>query len=82
MSIENVTAAEVLALKALVRVLLAEKIREFRDKASAAFALAAACSQIVDEARPGGPDPDGLKQSALRHLDNIFGDLKRTRCNA
>lgn len=82
MSIEDVSAAEVLALKAIVRVLLAEKIREFKDEGSAAFELAAACSEIVNEARPGGADPDGVKQSALRHLDNIFRDLKRTRGNA
>ena len=31
---ENVTVAEVLALKAIVRVLLAEKLREFKDSRS------------------------------------------------
>jgi hypothetical protein len=36
-----------LALKAIVRVLLAEKIREFKDEASATFELAANCSEIV-----------------------------------
>jgi hypothetical protein len=78
-STENVTAAEVLALKALVRVLLAEKIRDFKDEASAAFDLAASCSEIVNEARVSGPDADGVKQSALRHLDDIFGALRRTQ---
>jgi hypothetical protein len=76
---ENVTVAEVLALKAIVRVLLAEKIREFKDEASATFELAANCSEIVNDAQVSGPDPEGTKQVALRHLDNIFGSLKRTR---
>jgi hypothetical protein len=75
---ENVTVAEVLALKAIVRVLLAEKIREFKDEVSAAFELAASCSEIVNESQLGGPDPEGVKQSALRHVDNIFdGALKK-----
>jgi hypothetical protein len=78
-STENVTAAEVLALKALVSVLLAEKIRDFKDEVSAAFDLAASCSEIVNEAQVSGPDPDGVKQSAMRHLDNIFGALKRAQ---
>ena len=77
MSTENVTVAEVLALKAIVRVLLAEKIRDFKDEASAAFELAASCSEIVNEAQLGGPDPESTKQEALRHLDNIFGAVKR-----
>jgi hypothetical protein len=77
MSSENVTVAEVLALKAIVRVLLAEKIRDFKDQSAAAFELAASCSEIVNEAHLSGPDPEGTKQEALRHLDNIFGALKK-----
>ena len=73
---KNVTVAEVLALKAIIRVLLAEKICDFKDEFAAAFELAASCSEIVNEARLDGLDPDGVKQSALRHLDNIFGALK------
>jgi hypothetical protein len=76
---ENVTVAEMLALKAIVRVLLAEKIREFKDEASATFELAANCSEIVNDAQVSGPDPEGTKQVALRHLDDIFGALKRTQ---
>jgi hypothetical protein len=70
---ENVTVAEVLALKAVVRVLLAAKIREFKDEASAAFELATSCSEVVNKAQVTGPDPEGVKQNALRHLDDIFG---------
>jgi len=76
MSTENVTVAEVLALKAIVRDLLAENIREFKDEVSSAFELTASCSEIVNEAHLSGPDPEGTKQEALRHLDNIFGALK------
>jgi hypothetical protein len=68
---------ELLALKAIVRVLLAEKIRDFKDEVTAAFELAASCSEIVNDAHPSGPDPEGTKQEALRHLDNIFGALKK-----
>ena len=50
MSTENVTVAELLALRAIVSVLLAEKIRDFNDEAAAAFELAASCSEIVNEA--------------------------------
>ncbi len=76
LSTENVTVAELLALRAIVSVLLAEKIRDFKDEAAAAFELAASCSEIVNEAHLSGPDPEGSKQEALRHIDNIFGALK------
>ena len=82
MSTENATGAEVLALKAIARLLLAEKIREYKDEAAAAFEFASICSGIVNKSRPGGPDPEGTKQEALRHLDNIFDDLNRARGNA
>ena len=65
MPTENATAADVLALKAIARLLLAEKIREYKDEAAAAFEFASICSGIVNESRPGGPDPEGTKQEAL-----------------
>ena len=49
MSTENATGAEVLALKAIARLLLAEKIREYKDEAAAAFEFASICSGIVNE---------------------------------
>jgi hypothetical protein len=79
MTTESATVSEVLALKALVSVLLAEKIREYKDEDGAAYELAKICSGIVNESRPAGPDAQGINQEALRHLDNIFGDLKSTR---
>ena len=55
MSTENAIGAEVLALKAIARLLLAEKIRENKDEASAAFEFASICSRIVNESRPLWP---------------------------
>jgi hypothetical protein len=79
---ESATLPEILALKAIVRVLLGEKIAECKDENAATFEIAAICSEIVNESQPGGPDPERVKQSAQRHLDDIFGDLKRVRNNA
>lgn len=77
MASENVSVAEVLALRPIVRVLLVERIREFKDGRAAVFDFAKMCSTLVNETRVSGPDPDGIKQEALRHLDNIFSDLGR-----
>ena len=49
MSTENATAAEVLALKAIARLLLAERIREYKDEDAAAFEFASICSGIVND---------------------------------
>jgi len=73
MAVDGVIEAEVLALKAICFVLLAEKIRDFRDQGGAAFELAESCSRVISESHPVGPDPERTKQQALRLLDDIFG---------
>ena len=55
MSTENATGAEVLALKAIARLLLAEKIREYKDEAAAAFEFASICSGIMNKSATWWP---------------------------
>ena len=67
---------ELLALKAIVQFLLIEKVSEYQDANAAVFEISKACSEIISESSVGDPDPERIKQSALRHIDDIFMTLK------
>jgi hypothetical protein len=67
---------ELLALKAIVQFLLIEKVGEYQDVNAAVFEISKACSELISESSVGAPDPERIKQSALRHIDDIFMSLK------
>jgi hypothetical protein len=70
---------ELLALKAVVQFLLTERVKEYRDVNGAIFEISKACSEIIGDASVGDPDPERVKQSALRHLDDMFLTIKSVR---
>jgi hypothetical protein len=70
---------ELLALKALVQFLLTDKVREYQDMDAAIFEISKDCSEIISDASVGDLDPERIKQSALRHLDDIFLSIKSAR---
>jgi hypothetical protein len=70
---------EIVALRAIVQLLLTEKISEYRDVSAAAYELSKACSELISETTVGAPDPERIKQSALRHVDDIFMGLRLPR---
>ena len=67
---------ELLALRAIVQFLLNEKIRVCQDVNAAVFEISKACSELISESSVGASDPERIKQSALRHIDDIFMSLK------
>jgi hypothetical protein len=67
---------ELLALKAIVQFLLDEKVREYQDVNAAIFEISKACFELISETSVGAPDPERIKQSALRQIDDIFMSLK------
>jgi hypothetical protein len=70
---------ELLALKAVVQFLLTDKVREYQDMNAAVFEVSKACSEIISDASVGDPDSERVKQSALRHLDDMFLSIKSAR---
>jgi hypothetical protein len=70
---------ELLALKAVVQFLLTDRVREYQDTNAAVFEISKACSEIIGDASVGAPDPERIKQSALRHLDDMFLSIKSAR---
>jgi len=70
---------ELLALKALVQFLLTDRVREYQDMNGAIFEISKDCSEIISDASVEDPDPERIKQSALRHLDDIFLSIKLPR---
>jgi hypothetical protein len=67
---------ELLALKAIVQFLLNEKVSEFKDENAAVFEISKACSEVISKSSVGAPDLERIKQSALRHIDDMFMSLK------
>jgi hypothetical protein len=67
---------ELLALKAVVQFLLTDRVREYHDTNAAVFEISKACSEIISGVSVGDPDPERIKQSALRHLDDMFLSIK------
>jgi hypothetical protein len=67
---------ELLALKVIVQFLLSEKVSEFKDENAAVFEISKACSEVISKSSVGAPDPERIKQSALRHIDDMFMSLK------
>jgi hypothetical protein len=70
---------ELLALKAVVQYLLADRVTEYRDVNAAIFEISKACSEIISVTSVGDPDPERIKQSALRHLDDMFVNIRLAR---
>ena len=67
---------ELLALKVIVQFLLSEKVSEFKDENAAVFEISKACSEVISKSSVGAPDPERIKQSALRHIDDMFMSLR------
>ena len=67
---------ELLALRVIVQFLLSEKVSEFKDENAAVFEISKACSEVISKSSVGAPDPERIKQSALRHIDDMFMSLK------
>jgi hypothetical protein len=70
---------ELLALKAVVQFLLTDRVREHQDMNAAIFEISKTCSEIVSDASVGDPDTERIKQSALRHLDDMFLSVRSGR---
>jgi hypothetical protein len=70
------TLPELLALRAIVQFLLTEEVSKYQDVNGAVHDISKSCPTLLNDANVGAADPERIRQSALRYLDDIFMNLK------